>query len=198
LISHIAPNVLELTELYTLLNDAEAMASSSWWSFVDGLALGGEWRAMLGTFASRAGRKWVVDQGVAQMMVGLLPWVSNVWVKNGDNGAWLQSAASIAEFADVSGLLHLRISNRIPSTSNSISTPLPNGSSLILTHYPAAELQSEDILSTTGAGDSLVGGLAAGIVSGKGTIQDQGVREAVMAATRSLGSLRAVAPPVAS
>lgn len=174
-----------------LLSDEEATASPEWWSYVDSLGLGADWRAKIGTFAGKSGRKWVLEQGVAQMMVALLPWVANVWVKNGNKGEYQPSWVRHA-LADPLGVLHLRIGTRTRNDPNTITSPLQSGESLILTHYPPDIIQPEQIISTTGAGDSFVGGLAAGIVAGNGTISDEGVRQAIGSATRSLASTRAV------
>jgi pseudouridine-5'-phosphate glycosidase/pseudouridine kinase len=41
-----------------------------------------------------------------------------------------------------------------------------DGKYLVLTHYPALKIDEKEIISTTGAGDTLVGGLVAGLVDG--------------------------------
>lgn len=65
------------------------------------------------------------------------------------------------------------------------------GKSLIIAHYPAPTIREDEIVSTTGAGDSLVGGLVAGLV--KGLEEAEMVGEALDRVGKSLRSRRAVA-----
>jgi pseudouridine-5'-phosphate glycosidase/pseudouridine kinase len=64
------------------------------------------------------------------------------------------------------------------------------GKYLALTHYPAVEVPEGEVVSTTGAGDTLVGGLVAGLLSREE--ETVWVQRAMERVTRTLRSRRAV------
>lgn len=119
-----------------------------------------------------------MDEGIVQQSIGILPYVNSLWVKAGQRG-----------------LLHLRLSPIEPDKgTTSVSHRLGGvheGRYLALTHYTAPTIKPEEVVSTTGAGDTLVGGLIAGLVGGKGKDEDW-VRIALEGVGRSLRSRRAV------
>ncbi|XP_035257374.1 pseudouridine-metabolizing bifunctional protein C1861.05 isoform X2 [Anguilla anguilla] len=67
---------------------------------------------------------------------------------------------------------------------------------LCAVHYPAIPLNPADIVNVSGAGDSLAGGLMAGVLRGLRT--DDSVRLGLLAARRSLASRHPVAPSLSS
>jgi pseudouridine-5'-phosphate glycosidase/pseudouridine kinase len=62
---------------------------------------------------------------------------------------------------------------------------------LIVTHFPAIRIPENEIVSTTGAGDTLVGGLVAGLVNGQGEPKVW-VQKALQRVERTMRSRRAV------
>lgn len=173
-LTHLSPNTLELESLYDALQDEDG------WSFVNGLNLGAEWRNAMDTFVNKSNGEleWMRNQGVAQKLVGCLPWVGGFWVKAGDKG-----------------LLHLRLETELPKGGKwpgkqSVSHKTPDGRWLVLSHYAAPVITPEEVVNTTGAGDTLAGGLVAGLVRDG----DEGtwVAEALERVGRTLRSHRAV------
>lgn len=67
-----------------------------------------------------------------------------------------------------------------------------SGKYLAFTHYTPPVIRPEEIISTTGAGDTLAGGLVAGLVGGKSEPEEVWVRRALDRVGRSLRSRRAV------
>ncbi|TXT11056.1 hypothetical protein VHUM_01807 [Vanrija humicola] len=175
-LTHLSPNQLELDHLYAALSESD----DNGWEFVSALGLGAEWRASLEAFCARKNRDWIRNHGVATKMVACLPFVGGFWVKAG-----------------AAGLVHLRFEASRPRDGwpDSLAHKVPSGPLegqwLVLSHYPAPVITPEEIVSTTGAGDTLVGGLVAGLVSG-GPEADW-VSAAVERVGRSLRSRRAVA-----
>jgi pseudouridine-5'-phosphate glycosidase/pseudouridine kinase len=111
-------------------------------------------------------------------MTALLPYVAEFWVK-----------------ASHRGVLHLHITPRSPKQSNTMSYPLTGiheGKHLILTHYPAPKIPEDEIVSTTGAGDTLIGGLVAGLVSEQVEDEAVWVGRALERVERTIRSNRAV------
>ncbi|WVQ83589.1 hypothetical protein IAT38_005730 [Cryptococcus sp. DSM 104549] len=183
-LTHLSPNVLELSLLHSLLASPESdEAQERAWEYVNSLNLGGEWRGKVESFiGTDSGRGWMREEGVIQKMVASLPYVGSFWVK-----------------ASHRGLLHLRLTPHLPPPPtpglprDSISLPLSGphaGKHLVLTHYPAPTIKAEEVVSTTGAGDTLVGGLVAGLVSGGE--EREWVGRALERVGRSLRSRRAV------
>ena len=152
-LTHLSPNMLELDLLYASLASTHPEIEELTWEYINSLNLLADWRAKLETFTSPAEREWIRQTGAVQKMVACLPFVSSIWLK-----------------ASHRGLLHLHIAVTPPSGTmpNSILHRLPDsrGGYLILTYYAAHSLPADEIVSTTGAGDTLVGGLVAGLMNG--------------------------------
>jgi pseudouridine-5'-phosphate glycosidase/pseudouridine kinase len=160
LITHYTPNILELKTLYDALRSKNLMETEHWWAFIDSLQLDHNWRNVAEQFARKSGQKWIGEEGVVQMMVSLLPWVENLWLKCGDKGIvylGLQppTTAKVAGSHSPSRIITKSVRELSPSTSDQ------QGRNLVLAHFAAKDLPS--IVSTTGAGDSFVGGLLAQI-----------------------------------
>lgn len=175
-LTHLSPNQLELDHLYAAISESD----DNGWEFVNSIGLGPDWRAGLEAFSSRKHRDWIRNHGVATKMVACLPFVGGFWLKAG-----------------AAGLVHLRFEASRPREGwpESLAHKVPSGPLegqwLVLSHYPAPVITPEEIVSTTGAGDTLVGGLVAGLVSGGPEID--WVSSAVERVGRSLRSRRAVA-----
>jgi pseudouridine-5'-phosphate glycosidase/pseudouridine kinase len=163
LLTHISPNNFEVKELYACIEKLGLTETDSWFSFINSLRLGANWRNGIERLAggNRGELEWLVHQGVAQMMVSLLPWVDNVWLKVGEQGLIHL------------GIVDASVSSKLPEGARMIEHELPEGEFsgkgmdrpvLRLSHYPPPQ-KLENMVSSTGAGDSLVGGLVAGLIS---------------------------------
>ncbi|OCF34624.1 indigoidine synthase A family protein [Kwoniella heveanensis BCC8398] len=188
-LKHISPNLLELDLLHSLISAAcedDPELDRRVWGYLNALNLGSEWRnaverltasstsgsGVSSTSIPDADRAWIRTGGVVQKMVGCLPFIDSFWLK-----------------ASHRGLLHLRISSTRPGSSDSHKSSntahsiyqkldgVHGGKYLVLTHYPAPRINPEDIVSTTGAGDTLVGGLVAGLVGSQVGQGDRGGSE---------------------
>ncbi|KAI9632359.1 Indigoidine synthase A like protein-domain-containing protein [Dioszegia hungarica] len=184
-LTHLSPNTLELSQLHALLSDLPGETSNPAWDYVNSLNLQSDWRARLEAFGRKEGMSWVVQEGIVQQAVGVLPFVQSLWIKAGQRGViHLRIATSPAE----------RGGEGSSSTSASISHKLDGAHQrkyLVLSHHSAPVIKPEEVISTTGAGDTLVGGLVAGLVDGKGS-EEEWVRRALDGVGRSLRSKRAV------
>ncbi|OWT35422.1 indigoidine synthase A family protein [Cryptococcus neoformans Bt1] len=179
-LTHLTPNLLELELLHSLLSSSASDDTSSIaWEFINSLGLDGDWRAKVERFTNVNGREWIKINGAVQKMVSCLPYVASFWVKAGQRG-----------------LLHLRMTSVPPQPSpDTLIHPLAgqhSGKYLAFTHYTPPVIKPEEIISTTGAGDTLAGGLVAGLVGGKSEPEEVWVRRALDRVGRSLRSRRAV------
>lgn len=145
------------------------------------LNLGADWRAGIEAL-SRARGAWIADDGVVARMVQCLPWVGGFWLKAGARG-----------------LLRLGFSDKPPVKGNDVGMSITHavksgeeaGKWLTLTHYPPPQISEGEVVSTTGAGDTLVGGIVAGLVSGAG--EEEFIQAALEGVGRTLRSHLAVA-----
>ena len=87
-VSLAAPNHLELTALYDAARNAMMFESEQWWSTIDSFGLSGA--ASRDRLVSVAGRE-LVEQGVPQQCIQLLPFVPNLVTKLGRKGCLLAS-----------------------------------------------------------------------------------------------------------
>lgn len=193
LLTHYSPNLLELSSIYRIIQDKDLTASFEYFACLDQLDIGERWRQALARLSMKRSAaqdlSWIVDQGLPQMMVSLLPWMDNVWLKCGDRG-----------------VLHLGLFTEQPPMDGSFPPTrithklqtLPS-TWLSLAYYPALAIPPSDLKSTTGAGDSFVGGLAVGIVGSSrsdGQPSEEAVRVAMDCARKSLLSGKAVSEGV--
>lgn len=140
---------------------------------------------------------FLLKDGIAQMAVNLLPFFQHVIVKCGDRG--IVVVVRIPK-ADVEGRANSWISHRSNPHARCIVANVPHARDIVvLKHFPAIITKPEEIVSVTGAGDSLVGALSSAIVRDGETFRDSGKLDAAIqlsqeAAVASLHSIRAVSP----
>lgn len=202
-IAFASPNLLELAQLEQASAEEplELTSHPSWWSVIDSLSLGSDFRRDLERLASKSASDndtstgtlaFLLDQGVAQTMVKLLPFFQHLVVKCGAQGCLVGMRISERD-AQPSPWAHKR-SN--PSQRYVIARGNA-GELLVLQHFPA--LYIDKVVNVTGAGDSFVGVLLANLVRNPRTFQDpKTLSDAISAAQRaailSLQSHSAVSP----
>ncbi|KAG2023534.1 indigoidine synthase A family protein [Coprinopsis cinerea AmutBmut pab1-1] len=207
LVNHFTPNVLELQHVYEEARSEEydLMASDWWWDNVNSLSLGSNFRLEVEQLArqavddhdaSKGTLAFLTERGIAQMAVHLLPFFQHIWIKCGAQGAIAVMQIS-AEEASSSGFAneHTNIAKRrIVAHGN-------GGEILVLQHFPPLKIGKA--ANVTGAGDTFVGALLAGIAhDGKQIYDTQGLESVVntaqKAACLTLESHDAVSPLVSS
>ncbi|WWD08798.1 hypothetical protein V865_006911 [Kwoniella europaea PYCC6329] len=183
-LTNISPNILELDHLYnlvgTLSEKSEEIESRSW-EYINSLNLGYEWRGKVDNWLSKPDRQWIKDQGIIPKMIRLLPFISSFWLKVSSKGLiLLELASSPTRITPHSG----------DGIVYNIDSKIHRGKYLVLKHYLPPDIAQDEIVSTTGAGDTLVGGLVAGLVNGKA--KEDWVGKALEGVKKSLKSRRAV------
>jgi len=201
--------MLELKQLYQVLSSADSGMSSSesWWAVVEGMNLADRWRGDLqqlaklpaGVATEKGSLGFILNDGIAQMAISLLPIFEHLIIKCGDRGVVL--VMRISGEAAKHSPWSAEQSN--PAKRCIIANGSRGGDVVVLKHYPAIDIKDEEIVNVTGAGDSLVGTLCAGIAIDPTTFNDPAkldalVQEAQEAAVLSLQSVRAVSPLLGS
>lgn len=137
---------------------------------------------------------FLITQGVAQMALHLLPLFQNLVIKCGDKGVIAVARISDANSGDTSWF-----NERSNIFKRYIVAKALTGDIVVLQHFPAIPKGKEEVVSVTGAGDSLVGALCAAITCETRLFRDKAKLETAMkvaqeAAVLSLRSIRAISP----
>jgi pseudouridine-5'-phosphate glycosidase/pseudouridine kinase len=190
-----SPNLLELKELFEAARTDpwELTSHEHWWKTVDSFQIGTEFRASLEQLACQdAGSlSFLVDQGVAQMAINLLPFFQHLVIKCGDLGVLLamrfpadDPTAWAGERSDV------RRRQIVARGRTEI---------VVIKHCPAHPIDPQSVISVTGAGDTLVGAILAALAQdlsafSKPESLDRVINLAQSAAIETLRSPFAVSP----
>ncbi|KAI0651934.1 indigoidine synthase A-like protein [Trametes meyenii] len=201
------PNVLELAHMYqeACASPLELTAHKYWWRVVDEMALGTDFRMQLDQLARRSAFEgddaaagnlsFLVDNGIAQMAINLLPFFQHLIIKCGERGLVAafrvsgEQAESSAWAAHSTNVFARQIVARSPS----------GRSVVVLKHFPPIHVAEDKIVNVTGAGDSLVGAMLAALTRSPTAFEqpetlDQLVAQAQLAAVYTLQSEHAVSP----
>ncbi|TIB99330.1 hypothetical protein E3Q18_01589 [Wallemia mellicola] len=176
-LTYATPNIFELKALVESKQFGELRETDSYWETLNGLRLFQNFRDQL----ERNLPKNVLELGLPQMSVMLLPICKNLLVKCGSDGVLAVTRVKRDEFGDWKDIKSDKEASRV--------VHLPNdGDGVVVQHFKASV--AERIVNTTGAGDSFVGALIAAVASRKGLTDS--VKLANEAAMLTLGSQDAV------
>ncbi|KAL4927396.1 pseudouridine-5'-phosphate glycosidase/carbohydrate kinase family protein [Aspergillus undulatus] len=157
-VSLAAPNEFELAAMYTAARENGLFDSTSWWHVIDAMGMsssGSRDRFVALTSAA------LVDAGVPQQSIQLLPYLPCIITKLGAQGALLTQLLKPGDHR----LTDPEYSPFI--LSRSTSTDWPVGGVYMRLFPPAAKLADEAIVSVNGAGDTLLGAVISGLASGR-------------------------------
>lgn len=207
-IAFAAPNILELAHMYqeAVSGPLELTSHRHWWGVIDDMALGSEFRMDLEQLArlnaneedpSRGNMSFLIDSGIAQMAIHLLPFFQHLLIKCGDRGAVAifrvsgekaQRSAWTRERSNVRGRYVVGHSKNGPGAT-------------VVKHFPA--LSVPELVNVTGAGDSLVGAVLARLLREPDAFQDPSSLQDLMtfaqrAAVLTLQSHEAVSSALSS
>ncbi|KAK7059005.1 hypothetical protein VNI00_001629 [Paramarasmius palmivorus] len=189
----ITPNLLELKQIYkSASEDHDLFSRPEWWKILDGFSLGNQFRMDL-EHLSRSrpsqgvvGVPFLVNEGVAQMAVNLLPFFEHIFIKCGEAGVVVvMRAPTGSEWANQQSNVHERCV--ISHGSNA---------SIMIAHFPALPAE---LVNVTGAGDSFVGALVSRLIEQPKALNnmkslEETINFAQRAAVLTLGSEAAVSP----
>lgn len=182
LVDIITPNELELQALHNQAYDLGLFESPEWFSIIDGLGIPSVGlRVPLAYTTTPA----LVDAGVPQQSIKLLPFFPTILTKLGPQGVLLTQLLKVGDpvlsSADEAQYVLARCKNGDQEVGG-----------LYVRLYPTKALEKEELVSVNGCGDTFVGALAVGL-SKKKRVQDC-IGLAQRAAGLTLRSRESVSP----
>ncbi|KAJ5896071.1 Pseudouridine-5'-phosphate glycosidase [Penicillium subrubescens] len=153
-ISLACPNKLELSTMYMAAREEMLFESSGWWSIIDAMGLsptGSRERLVMATSAK------LVDEGLPQQSIQLLPFIPCIITKLGAAGALLTQLLppNDPRLTDPDSAPYI--------LSRASSAEVAFGGVYMRLFPPAATLKPEEVVSVNGAGDTLLGVMVAGL-----------------------------------
>lgn len=195
--------------MYEEARSSGLLENKVWWDIIDGFRLGEEWARDLSQLArmpacpqnrsQKGDLSFIVNDGIAQMAINLLPFFQHLVIKCGERGVVAVMRLSEED------TIHSAWRNERSHPMGRYTVARAHGADglVVLKHFPAIATDGEQIISVTGAGDSLAGVLCAGIARDRTTFLDPRKLDALMdaaqeAAVLSLKSHRSVSPQLGS
>ena len=163
-ISLATPNQLELTMMHNAARESGLLDSDNWWHVIDtmGIPSSASTRERLASLTSTA----LVDQGIPQQTIQLLPLIPCILTTLGANGVLLTQLLRPTDPRLTSPEAAPYILSRGSTSPDSVV------GGIYMRHFPpAAVLHQGDISSVNGAGDTFLGALVAGLARG-GQVED--------------------------
>ncbi|KEQ70103.1 IdgA domain protein [Aureobasidium namibiae CBS 147.97] len=187
------PNSLELSAMYAVASSLGFFDRQDWWAVIDSLGIPSTGARVAMTMATNSS---LVDAGIPQQTIQLLPFIPTICVKLGADGVLLTQILPAGD----------------PRLQDPASSPyilsrcfnLPEESSgvggVYMRLFPAAEkVDEKDIVSVNGVGDTFLGTIIAGLAKrGKDAKIEELVDIAQKAAVLTLKSKEAVSPELSS
>lgn len=158
-----APNEFELAAMYATARENGLFDSSNWWQIVDAMGMSSSGsRERLVAMTSGA----LVDAGIPQQSIQLLPFLPCIITKLGARGALLTQMLKPGDPRLTDPEYSPYILSRAAPTEKLI------GGVYMRLFPPAAEIADGAIVSVNGAGDTLLGAVIAGLASGRERVED--------------------------
>ncbi|KAJ5088279.1 hypothetical protein N7456_011895 [Penicillium angulare] len=175
-VSLACPNRLELSSMYMAAREALLFDSPSWWSVIDSMGLsqsGSRERLVYMTSAA------LVDEGLPQQSIQLLPFIPCIITKLGETGALLTQLLppgdSRLSDPDYAPYILARASP---------SADVAFGGVYMRLFPPAANLSADEIVSVNGAGDTLLGVVVAGLAKEDSSLRIEDILSVAQEASR--------------
>jgi pseudouridylate synthase / pseudouridine kinase len=185
-ISLATPNIFELETMYQRMREMSFFDSPEWWEAINNLEMssaGSRDRLVSITNVE------LVDKGIPQQMIQLLPYIPNLVVKLGPQGClltYLLPQGDPALSAPESAPYLLGRSTSARSVVGGVYMRL---------FSPTEVVRQEEIVSVNGVGDTMLGVLMAGLVQDGARLEDL-ISVAQQGAVHTLKSAAAVSPAV--
>lgn len=187
------PNYLELSAMHATARDRGFFERDDWWQVIDALGIPSSGaRQQLALATSNA----LVDAGVPQQSIQLLPFVPSICTKLGAQGVLVTQLLRAGDERLTTGEYAPYILSRC---NNETEETLGVGG-VYMRLFPAAELvKEEQIVSVNGVGDTFLGTIVAGLAKrGRDARVEDLMDVAQRAAVMTLKSKEAVSPKLST
>lgn len=191
-ISLATPNSYELAAMHTAARERGFFERQDWWEVIDALGIPSTGARVIMAMTTSPE---LVDQGIPQQTVQLLPFIPSICTKLGSKGVLVTQLLKAGDPRLTSGQYAPYIISRC---NNDTEATLGVGGVYMRLFPPSEEVEAADIVSVNGVGDTFVGTLVAQLAEAKAQGREKGVEECVgvaqKAAVLTLKSLQAVSP----
>jgi pseudouridine-5'-phosphate glycosidase/pseudouridine kinase len=183
----VTPNTYELTALHNFAHQSSLFEGPEWFAVIDALGIPPSGLRVPLAITTTSG---IVDQGIPQQAIKLLPFFPTILTKLGPQGVLMTKilAADSSELYDDGD--HQYVLARNMNGNKNI------GGLYVRLFSPERVLSSEEVVSVNGIGDTFCGALAVGLVTGA-KVQNV-IDFAQRAASLSLKSRESVSPELKS
>lgn len=205
-VTYATPNLLELKHMYQACRSdpLDLTSHSVWWQVIDDFGLSSQFRMELEQLArrnvsdedaSKGKLSFLLDDGIAQMAVNLLPFFQNLVIKCGARGLLAVMRISGDQARDSQWAHELTNPHKRCVVAHGKSSK----EIVVLQHFVPAQIPEDSIVNVTGAGDSLVGSILASLLQQPGLFANpsnlsEAMNVAQQAAVLTLQSQYAVSP----
>ncbi|KAL8784622.1 MAG: hypothetical protein Q9213_003877 [Squamulea squamosa] len=153
-VSLAAPNSLELASMHAAAQKAELFERDDWWQIIDAIGLSSSGSRAKLTFHTNS---TLVDKGIPQQCIQLLPFIPTMLTKLGDKGVLMTQMLQPGD-------------DRLSSPAHAeyvlcrADPSHPTIGGVYMRHFPPAEtVPATDIVSVNGVGDTFLGIIIAGL-----------------------------------
>lgn len=154
------PNALELTSMYLAARASGLFDGPEWWAIINSLGLSSAGsRELLVSVTSTS----LVDAGIPQQSIQLLPFIPCLLTKLGREGVLLTQLLPAGDARLTSPDSARYIVSRADSSSSSSSSSSAVGGVYMRLFAPETVLSDQEVVSVNGAGDTLLGVIVAGL-----------------------------------
>lgn len=186
LASLMSPNAIELSSIHSAAAKAGLFERKDWWRCIDALGIPS---SGLTTVLRHATSAALVDAGIPQQAIQLLPFVPTILVKLGSNGVLMVALLKTGDprLDGAVGAAHV-----VARTQTGLSGV---GGLYVRVFEPAEKLDQGELVSVNGAGDTFLGALVSGLVQSKGSLAVEDLVDfAQRASVLTLKSAESVSP----
>ena len=195
-ISLASPNSYELAAMHTAARERGFFERQDWWEVIDALGIPSTGARVAMAMATSSE---LVDQGIPQQGVQLLPFIPSICTKLGSKGVLVTQLLKAGDPRLTSGEYAPYILSRC---NNDTDLTLGVGGVYMRLFPPSEQVEAADIVSVNGVGDTFVGTLVAQLAKAKSQGVEKGVEECIdiaqKAAVLTLKSSQAVSPDLSA
>lgn len=188
-ISLASPNRLELASMYTAAREAGILDREDWWQIVDAMGLSSS--GSRDRLVSIVGAE-LVDEGVPQQSIQLLPFIPTILTKLGDKGVLITQMLTRGDDRLTAPGHSKYILSRADTTDKIF------GGIYMRLLAPAEKVSAPDVVSVNGAGDTFLGVVIAGLAKDNPKSLVELVHTAQQGSRMTLKSTEAVSPEIST